>query len=204
MQIRVSPDALRNVAKRQENIINSIAEDTTKIGNLTNQLGEAWEGASGAQAQNALEEIRTCIKKVVDGAGDCTRKLVSVAEAFESIDDGENILAIKKFPTGFIPMPIRPTLVLSRPGMVRIDPDRVRDIAEQCKIISALISENSNAYSDSIEDLSNDWEGKSYVKYEEETREVIEALREIEDAMAEFISRIVNAANRYEEIDNSL
>lgn len=204
MQIRISPDVLRDVAKKQIDIINQIAEENTKLGALTSQLGEAWEGPAGAQAQNAFEEIRTGIKKVIDGAGDCTQKLIGVAEAFESIDSGENVLAIKKFSTDLAPMPLRPTLVLSMSGMVRIDPDRVRDIAEQCKIISTTISENTNAYFESIGDLSNEWEGKSYVKYEEETREVIKALREIEDVMAEFISRIVNAANRYEEIDNSL
>lgn len=206
MQIRVSPDVLRSVAKEQENIINNIAQETSKINDIGHQLGEAWEGASGAQAQNALEEIRTGIKRILEGAGDSARKLVSIADAFESIDSGEKVLAIKQFHPrpGVIPMPVMPNLILSMPGMVRIDPDRVRDIAEQCKAVSITISENSSAFSDSVKNLANDWEGKSYAKYEDETIEIIKALREIEEAIAEFISRIVKAANRYEEIDNSL
>ena len=192
------------MANRQENIINNIDEGIAKLGDLTNQLRDAWEGASGAQAYNALEQISSVIKRIVDGVGECTEKLVGVAEAFESIDNGENGIAIRKPSLGFIPMPIRPNFVLSMPGMVRIDPDRVRDIAKQCKDISVSISENTDAFFDCIEELSNDWEGRSYVKYEEDAREVIKALRETEDAMEEFISRIMNAANRYEEIDNSL
>lgn len=204
MQIRVSPDALRSVAKQQESIINNIAEETSKINDIGNQLAEAWDGASGAQAHNALEEIRTGIKKILEGAGDSAKKLVSVADAFESIDSGENVLAIKKFPTGFVPMPIRPNLILSMPGLVRIDPDRVRDIAEQCKVVLTSVSDNASAFADSIKGLADDWEGRSYAKYEDETTEIIKALREVEDGLSEFISRIVTAANRYEEIDNSL
>ena len=204
MQIRVSPDVLRSVANQQEEIINNIAEETSKINDLGNQLGEAWEGASGSQALNALEEIRSEIKKILDGAGESVRKLISVADAFESIDSGETAFAIRRFPNGYIPMPIKPSFIFSMPGMVRIDPDRVHEIAEQCKVVSSAISEYSVAFSDSIKNLANDWEGKAYVKYNDETREIINALRAIEEVMAEFISRIVNAANRYEEIDNSL
>lgn len=204
MQIRVSPDALRSVAKQQESIIHNIAEETSKLSDIGNQLTEAWEGASGAQAHNALEEIRTGIKKTLDGTGDGVRKLVSVADAFESIDSGESVLAIKQFPTGFIPLPIRPNLIWSMPGLVRIDPDKVRDIAEQCKVVLTSVSENTDSFADSIKGLADDWEGKSYLKYEEETIKIVKALREVEDNFSEFISRIVTAANRYEEIDNSL
>lgn len=204
MQIRVSPDALRSVAKQQESIINNIAEETSKINDLVNQLTEAWEGASGTQARNTLEEIRNGIKKILDGAGDSVKKLISVADAFESIDSGENVLAIKQFPTGFVPIPIRPKLILSMPGLVRIDPDRVREIAEQCKVVAVSILDSASSFSDSVKGLSDDWEGRSYAKYEDEASEIIKALREVEDDMNEFVSRIVNAANRYEEIDNSL
>lgn len=204
MQIRISPDILRNVAKQQENIINNIAEETSKISNLGNQLSDAWDGASGTQAHNALEEIRTGIKNILDGAGDGVRKLIGIADAFESIDSGENVLALKQLKPGLIPMPIHPNLILSLPGVVRIDPDRVRDIAEQCKAVTISISDNASAFSDTISGLGNDWEGRSYIKYEDEANEIIKALKEVEESMTEFVSRIINAANRYEEIDNSL
>lgn len=205
MQIRVSPDVLRNVAKHQESILNNITEKVSKINDIENQLRDAWEGASGENARDVLEEIRTGIKKTLNSAGDNVTKLIEVADAFESIDNGEKVFAIRQLPNGYIPfVPERLTpFMFSTGGMVRIDTDRVRDIAEQCKSISASISDDSSAFSDSIKNLANDWEGKAYLKYEDETREIINAFREIEEVMNEFIARIVNAANRYEEIDNS-
>lgn len=203
MQIRVSPDVLRNVANQQGSISNSFDEAATTIGNLSDQLGDAWEGASGDQARNTLAEIRSGIKNVARGVEKGIQKLTGIADAFENIDSGEGGFTFK-FPDGLIPMPIMPRLILSMPGMIRIDPDRVRDVAEQCKTVAASISDNSAAYSDSIKGLSNDWEGKSYVKYEEESQSIVKALQNIDDSMTEFISKIVNAANRYEELDNSL
>lgn len=205
MQIRIVPDALRNAAGAQRNIINQIMDDASKLKNIVNQLNEAWEGASGAQAQNALEEIRVGIKKILDGAEKSVSKISIVADAFERIDDGEMelIAPMKKFTPGVVPMPIGPGFALSMPGMVRIDPDRVRDLAEQCKVISISISDKAAQLDDSIRDLAMNWEGKSYMKYEEETREIIRALRMIEESMNEFASKSMLAANRYEEIDSS-
>jgi len=203
MLIKVNPDGLRSVAKQQESIINNIAEEASKIDDISNQLAESWQGASGAQAHDALEEISTGLKKITERAEESTQKLTSVAEAFESIDGGEIAFAIRELSTGYLP-PVRPNFILSMPGMVRIDPDRVREIAEQCKVESVTISENVSAFADSIKGLSNDWEGKAYIKYEEESTEIIRVLRDIEDCMSVLVSEIVKIANRYEEIDNSL
>lgn len=204
MQIRVSPDALRNVANQQGEIINNIAEETTRMNELNKQLSEAWEGAAGAQAHNSLEEIRTGIKKTLADAGDSTRKLITVADAFESIDSGETIMPIGQFHTGHIPMPPMPTFMLSMPGLVRIDPDRVRDIGEQCMAVANVIAENAEAFTNTLKALANDWEGRSYVRYSEEANEIIQALTQIQDSIAAFAKKIITAANRYEEIDNAL
>ena len=87
--------------------------------------------------------------------------------------------------------------------MIRIDPDGVREIAEQCKAISASISEYTDVYADSVDNLSDNWEGKSYLRYVERAKEIVEALKDVEEPMMTFASKLVNAADRYEEIDNS-
>lgn len=129
---------------------------------------------------------------------------MSIADAFESIDNGDTARVVKELYKGLMPMPIMPTLSVAIPGFVRIDPDKVRDIAEQCKAVLNSFSENTDTFADSIKGLADNWEGKSYSKYEQETLEIVKALREIADNFSEFISKIVTAANRYEEIDNSL
>ncbi len=203
MQIRILPDALRSAAQKQQDIIGNIAEETSKITELSNQLSDAWEGTSGSQACNALEEIRTGIKNIIDGASNNARKLISIADAFESIDGGESNIAVQVLPLKALVMPIRPAFSLSMPGLVRIDPDRVRNIAEQCKVVSNSLSDGVSTFTASVKDLGNNWEGRSYAKFEDETDEIIRAFGEIEEILTELISRIVNAANRYEEIDNS-
>lgn len=203
MQIRILPDALRSAAQKQQDIIGNIAEETSKITELSNQLSDAWEGASGSQACNALAEIRAGIKNIIDGASNNARKLISIADAFESIDGGESNIAVQVLPLKALVMPIRPAFSLSMPGLVRIDPDRVRNIAEQCKVVSNSLSDGVSTFTASVKDLGNNWEGRSYAKFEDETYEIIRAFGEIEEIMTELISRIVNAANRYEEIDNS-
>ncbi len=203
MQIRILPDALRSAAQKQQDIIGNIAEETSRITELSNQISDAWEGASGSQACNALEEIRTGIKNIIDSASNNARKLISIADAFESIDGGESNIAVQVLPIKALVMPIRPAFSLSMPGLVRIDPDRVRNIAEQCKVVSISLSDGVSTFTASLKDLGNNWEGRSYAKFEEEAYEIIRAFGEIEEIMTELVSRIVNAANRYEEIDNA-
>lgn len=204
MQIRVSPDALRSAANQQESIISSIKEESSKLNSIMEQLAEAWQGASGDNARNILGEIIAGIKNAVDSTSESFRMLISVAEAFEKIDQGDTFAFRLGHKHGLLPMPNMPSFTLSFPGQpVRIDTDRVREIAEQCKAILNSISENGDAFANSAKALADDWEGISYMKYEEKSIEIVEAFKSIEENLSEFISRIISIANRYEEIDNS-
>lgn len=88
-------------------------------------------------------------------------------------------------------------------GLVSIDPDAVREVAEQCRTLCASLRENADAFESSVNGLANDWEGNSYIKYGDESGQIVKAMREAESTFSEYITKIVNAANRYEEIDNS-
>lgn len=44
--------------------MNNIDEATSKLDDIGNQLLEAWEGASGSNAYNALQMISTGIKNL--------------------------------------------------------------------------------------------------------------------------------------------
>lgn len=205
MQIRVSPDVLRDVANKQAVILDALNGEISKIRDLINGIQDAWRGTTGANATNELIQISEGTHYILDSAGGCVRKLIAVADAFDCVDDGEFGSLIPIHPcNGLISIPSSYSRVLDVSGTVIIDPDRVRDIAKHCMSISTSITESANAFSDNVKGLSDSWEGRSHVKYEEETLPTIQALQEIGPAMAEYASQIVSAANRYEEIDNSL
>lgn len=204
MQIRVSPDALRSAANQQESIISSIDEETSKLNSIMEQLSGAWQGASGVNACNVLGKIILGIKNAVDSTQESFRMLISVAEAFEKVDQGDTFAFKLGHGHGLLPMPNMQNFIISVPGQpVQIDTDRVREIAEQCKAVLNSISENGDAFANSAKALADDWEGNSYMKYEEKSIEIVEAFKRIEENLSEFISKIISIANRYEEIDNS-
>lgn len=203
MLIRVSPDALRNAASRQSDILSGVSDDVAKLDDIGNQLVDAWSGAAGASAYNAMGAVQKGIARTIDDSSKIISKLIDIANAFENVDNGEFAFELK-FPGGLLPMPQLQAFAFSMSGMIKIDPDRVRDIAEQCRVVMTSISERTDTFATSVTELANDWEGKSYLKYNDEAQDIVRALREYEDRIAEFVARIVNAANRYEEIDNSL
>lgn len=212
MQIRVSPDALRGASKQQESILRSIEDAYTQLGTLVARLGEVWQGAAGNQARNTLEEIQSGIKELGDAVSAGAQKLNHTANAFESVDGGINppfailsdispLMHIKVGRMNPIYDFIRNALAA---GVLSVDPDAVREVAEQCRTLCASLGENADALESSVHALANDWEGNSHAKYEEESEQIIKALRETEAGFSEYLTKIVNAANRYEEIDNSI
>lgn len=204
MQIRVSPDGLRDVANVQQEVLNNVNVQISKMDEISGELRSAWNGVSGSQANNTFAGVKANCIKVADTIGDSISKLKSIADVFESVDAEGQGFVIHTFPDGLVPMPVFPNFVLNLQGTVEIDTDRVRDIAEQCKIVLNTLTENSDAFSNTLNGLSNIWEGRAFMKYQDEAKEIIKAFSVIVEDLSEFVPRIVNAANRYEEIDSSI
>lgn len=208
MQIRISPEALRNAANVQSQLLDDIAQDTTKLDSLKNQLAQVWKGASGNSVQNALEEIQTTVEKTVDTAKESNRNLIAIADAFENVDNSESdplLFDLGRYEPAFqmLGKPLDLHQILHLVGTIQIDTEEVRNIAEQCKTVSSSVSEKAAAFADSVNKLSDTWEGNSHDKYVESAGAITKAFTGVEDSFSDFINRIITAANRYEEIDNS-
>ena len=205
MLIRVSPDILRNAAEQQSEIFNNMDETAERLNALAEQLSEVWERASGGQACDSLKEIQSDFRKLLDGSVGSVKNLVEIADAFDSVDGGDTTLAIRvDFGGGAIPfLPIRMKL-LTAPGYVRVDPDGVREIAEQCRAVVNSVAESAEAFAGTINSLQSEWEGRAAARYVEESQKIRNSLSQIQENILEFAETITRAANRYEEIDNSL
>lgn len=201
-QIRVNPEALRNVAQEQRALSNSIEETMAMLGDITDQVNSAWDGLAAGGAIASANTIKDTIKRTGEGVSESAQKLESVAKVFELVDNGGIPGIVRMMPTGYIPMPIRPGFILAQLGSIRIIPDEIRDAAARCKDLSNRCGENASVFAASVEKLGSDWEGVAYSKYLDESRELTEAMREVAEALEEFAVKLSVAADRYEELDN--
>lgn len=208
-QIRIAPAALHAAAQRQRTIVETVAETAGTLATLATELGEAWEGSASIQALNALDELRTAVGNVSDGAGSSAERLIGVAQVFEALDDGgpasvavlwdrDRFLKIVGCPT---PRPQFPLMVVDN---LRIIPEQVRAVAVKCNQVSDTYAETATELNNIVSELGKDWEGKAYNRYAEETGELSSAFKRLSNALDEFADRIKIMATRYEELDNSL
>lgn len=203
-QIRISPDALRVAAKRQHEVGDAVMHTYAMMDEVRELLAESWEGIASNQAMAALEEIRVAARKVSDGVREDAGKLEDIASAFEAVDVQAPIAIIRKLPTGFIGVPIRPELILIQPGTVRIVPEAVREAASRARKAAEVAFDAREHFQAILNSLRDDWEGKACNRYIDESAEIPAALAEVGEALVEFSERLNIAARRYEELDNSL
>lgn len=212
MQIRISPDKLRSAANEQITIMNEIEKSAAAMDQIEERLRASWEGVAGRQIRSIVETTKVAVQKLAEEVQESAQDLNETARAFESIDNlnGSNYRTLHIIPGIFnniIPSPIRPMIldfVIFQSGEIRIVPDEVREIAAECKREANEIEEKKARFRVIVNKMRDDWEGNSCNKYMEGVEDIIRAFDEVIDSISEMADKMNMAANRYEEIDNTL
>lgn len=206
-QIRISPDALRKASGEIKILADASEGLDEQLKVLCSQLEEAWSSNACEQIIEVLNDLIKLIRSGEEKLDESAEMLNSVAQGFESIDNGE-ISSI-----AFRLHPIQQDMVsqiLSLPeiklsdGYIRVIPEQVREVGEQCKTLSGEMENNAERMEQIANNLQNDWEGKAYNRFFGEFIGIKQLYLDVAKILTETSSKIVFAATRYEEIDNML
>lgn len=207
-QIRISPDALRSAASKYSSLGSEIAQTVQEQDNLFVMLNNAWDGGASLRAETSLISIRDTTKQFSNEMLRCERILNSIASAFESADS-EN-------PSPFGPViwdfgQLNVLLKCPRPGYfqefdgpLRIVPDEVRNIAQNCMDLSSRYEDFKSIIKSTLLELEDTWEGRSFNKFSEGTGIILSELSHLVEGRHEFGAKVMDAVNRYEAVDNML
>lgn len=206
--IRIDPAALHAAADRHRKVYNTVEEVAARMDSMASQLNSVWDGGASEQAISELKEIRASVKRIAAGNEESAGFLDGVAQAFEALDAGNGgISAIRMVVKGIAdlacPRPII-ALILGLRGVLRIEPDGVREVAAQGRSVADILMSTCDELRSSTDALMANWEGNSARKFQAETEDMIQAFLRVAEAMNEYSDSLISAANRYEELDNSL
>lgn len=210
--IRISPNALRAAAERHLTVTAAVDEATARLANLVTELNAAWDGGASNDALDNMREIREDIADIAKGTSGHADRLKRIAEAFEALDESSGNPTI--MPLNLVGriaslIPIGPDGIL-RPfnwflhNSLRIVPDEVRNVANQCRHVSDELMETAMKLTADVDALSSDWEGRSYERFAADSRDMITAFKNCASRLVKLAETLNNAADRYEALDNSL
>lgn len=210
IQIRVSPDALRQGAEEIRAMTNQNDVLNNGIQVLANKLDGAWDGSSSQQMVEKLLVLSKSSNSAREGMEEAAQLLEAIAQQFEQIDNGEaGIIATR---VDFRPLTIvgpdgrvdflQPIKLSS--GSIRVVPDELREVANESRQLMRVCDELENALNQIINKLQSSWEGRAYIRFSERFSEVKKFYVELAEMLDEFFQKIIFVADRYEEIDNLL
>lgn len=212
-QIRVEPEALRQSARDIEQIINENDDINSRIRNFAGKLEESWDGTASKFVVEKLQELTQFSNSAKEELEGSALFLQAVAQAFESIDEGEDsTIRGRSIPFG-ADEKIGKSLVGSGErwtidpfplfsGYIRVIPDGLREVANESKSVIEVTNEISNRIGEILSKLQNSWEGRAYNKFSDRFDQIKKYYIQLSEALGEFSQRILSVANRYEEIDN--
>lgn len=206
-QIKVVPEALRAAAEQMRNIASSTEEIVDTGSSIAFALDNAWEGKGSEAAINELEDLRVGGTRIVEQVRASAEMLETVASLFEAVDRGEGtpVIAWKgAMLDGLINRRVGVNLLANTGGAVRIVPDQVRTVADRCRHLADGYESARASLRICLESLTGNWEGNAYSRFSEGCNEIQMAYSAIQIAATELAQAIVQAADRYEELDNSL
>lgn len=208
-QIRVVPDALRGAADRFIGVLNVAGEAQDRVDSLIARLNEAWDGPASMKALQNFRELHSHTGDLYDGAKGLATKLQQIAETFETVDGGrpsimQFVTVVERLQGLGAAARLLAGIENIFGGSLRIVPDEVRSVAQECKQLSDSLASAAGEVNDIRADLANGWEGKSYDRFSNEADELRSAYKQYANALDQFADTIMVAANRYEELDNSL
>lgn len=209
LQIRVTPDALRAAAEQVRGIATTTVDAVDTGSGIAIALYDAWEGKGGEAMVSQLEDLRAGATKLADGVAESASALVQVAAAFENADRGEGtpvLFSVSVFKPAITP--IGPGGVLpwqvSGGGLIRIVPERVRELAVQCRNLAGTYENAAGSLRSVINGLANDWEGNAYNRFVDGCTNILDSYSGVQSALITIADSMSEAADRYEDIDNSL
>ena len=208
--IKISPEVLRAAAGKQETAAAQMEDLCIKLKVLTSNLEAAWQGNSGEEAANGLAELYDSTKKASRAVEASANKLKQIASLFEAVDEGSD-QSIFAGAVSWLRDLIRPIIGTPAPRFfikvvtfLNIDPDAVRNVSGGLIEVSAALFEIRDIVTESTSGLANDWVGKAYTKYAEESATLVNSLDNLAEAVTEYAAKIRRAADRYEELDEAL
>lgn len=216
-QIKIVPDALRSAAEQVRSIATMTVGAVDSGSGIAVALFDVWEGKGSEAAISQLEDLRVGGTKIVENVNESASVLEHVASAFEAADRGEsapitiwaaNVPALHQAmqTVGCIPGHGFANFQswIHGGGAVRIIPAQVRELAAQCRNIANVYEEASHSLRSVVNSLAGDWEGNAYNRFSESCNEIMVAYSGIQSAVITISEALIQAANRYEELDNTL
>lgn len=205
-QIRINPQALRAAAQRRAQVQEATRECTAQLENMRNRLNAAWDGGASNQALESMDDIIESVKSLAEGTDVTANVLQAIASMFEELDEtlsAGSAVAVPVYAKR-IACPILPGFILRLSGNLRIIPDEVRESADMGREVSKRFTEAADEIWSQVQSLEDVWEGKSFNKFYDESKELVNGFKELSDAVDSLCTKLYVAAERYEEIDNAL
>lgn len=210
LQIRVSPDVLRQEADKIKISYGQSDKLGLHIKTIANKLDAAWDGSSSKETVDKLLDLSNNLQIATNSLQEHSSLLQTVAQTFEQIDSIESDLSFST-----LNMPHPPIL---GPGgrldflqilklsseTIRVIPDELREVANESKEIINESTEVINNLEQVSNELQNSWEGRAYTNFVEKFNEVKKFYMDLVESLEEFSQKIVSVADRYEEIDGLL
>lgn len=204
LQIRINPDRMREIANSQRVISDRADELSAKLKEIMVKLDNAWDGVASEEALNAIEQLISAGRNLSGDINESAQRLDSVANAFESVDEG-NPVPVQIVAFRFLPSMIPGIIPINFPKLkgrsVRIIPDEVRMLAVRCRETSDELMGLMEDFFSTVNTLSESWEGRSYLKYVDDTAELKKGAKVLNETLRDFAERLTATATRFEEID---
>lgn len=208
LQIRVSPDALRQGAEEIRGMFNRCDMLNSRIQVLANKLDSAWDGSASQEMVEKLLMLwktSNAAKEWIEGSA---QLLEAIAQQFEQIDNGEAGIIAGRVdfrmltivgPNGGVDFS-QPIKLSS--SSIRVIPDELREVANESRQVISDSDELENQIGQITSRLHESWEGRAYFRFSERLNEVKKFYVNLGELLEEFAQKIVFVADKYEEIDN--
>ena len=211
MLIRIDLEAVMATAQRNAMVSNVVEDTVGKMDALIARLNEVWDGGASEQALDAFRELRQKATKLGEANNENNDLIMKFADAFRALDEAVPIGikipisgVISDLPNLIIGRGWLPKLILPLIQSVRIIPEEVREVAAQVQDIGRIYGDTAMELRDRKNDLMNSWEGKSAQRYARDTEELVRGFINMAESLEEYAHKLFVAADRYEELDESL
>jgi WXG100 family type VII secretion target len=212
MQIRVITESVRSSAQQMRTVSQQLEEQSTTLKTIRSQIDAAWDGGASVQALSVIRELSTAATELSNQLSKAASAVEQFVQSIESVDAGGTtpVLQLMNLVTTIGPLvtcpPSRfdfPIFMPNSNTTVRVVPEELRSLATQCAA-QAEEAENSGAQVQAIlSQLQSDWEGNAATKFQEQLDSFPSSCTGLRDSLVTFSEKLTQAADRYEEIDNS-
>lgn len=207
LQIRIQPERVRVVSNLQKSLADRADAASNELKEIMVFLDNAWDGVASEVALESIESLLLMSRNLSSAIDNSADRLSAVARIFEMADSNESFSGIGIKPGVIVGpggRPTFPSIILPKLVSVRIVPEEVREAGQRCVNMAAVYDDIISDFRASVDSLGEAWEGRAYSKYLEYFNELRGELPTITEALNDLSVSLIRAANRFEELDNSL